>query len=111
MANQPKIDIAPQYYEAILEILNMYLPNRLVWAYGSRVKFSASKYSDLDLVAFEATDLQIRDAIEAFEESILPYRVSLMSWETLPKEFQNNINECYVEITSAHINQFYDNQK
>ena len=98
MAVQQQIDITSEHYKEICGILNRYLPNSIVWAYGSRVKFTANKHSDLDLVAFGVSDIRIGNAMEAFENSKLPFRVSLMLWESLPEEFQNNIKKCYVLI-------------
>ena len=98
MAVQQQLDMASEHYEEICRILNRYLPNEIVWAYGSRVKFTANKNSDLDLVTFGVSDIQIGDTLEAFENSKLPFRVSLMLWESLPNDFQNNIKKCYVLI-------------
>jgi len=98
MAEKQQIEVDAKYLELISQILKKYLPNSIVWAYGSRAKFTADKYSDLDLVAFDASDIQIGDTLEAFENSIVPFRVSLMRWEKLPEDFKKNIQDCYVEI-------------
>lgn len=46
------IDLTSAQHKAVRSLLNTYLPNTLVWAYGSRVKLTARPSSDLDLVAF-----------------------------------------------------------
>ncbi|PIE78501.1 MAG: hypothetical protein CSA15_07340 [Candidatus Delongbacteria bacterium] len=92
------IDIEPRHEKILKEILEKYLSNKTVWAYGSRVKWTATKVSDLDLTVFGASEKQIYDAKEVFEESSLPFRVSLMAWEDMPEEFKDNIREKYVVL-------------
>ncbi|NOQ77584.1 MAG: nucleotidyltransferase domain-containing protein [Methylococcaceae bacterium] len=85
--------------------LKQYLPNTEVWAYGSRVKGTASSYSDLDLVAFTCSSQQsaVFDLKEAFEESDLPFRVDLFSWGEIPKQFQENIKRDKVLLSSSNM--------
>ena len=46
------IDISVGDHKLVLGLLKQHLPNVAVWAYGSRVKWTARPQSDLDLVAF-----------------------------------------------------------
>ena len=46
-----QVDITPQHLEIVTNILRRHLPDREVWAYGSRVTGRSWRYSDLDLVA------------------------------------------------------------
>ncbi|MDI9363402.1 MAG: restriction endonuclease subunit S [Flavobacterium sp.] len=102
------LDIEPKHLAIVKHILATYLPSNTVWAYGSRVKFTAHKNSDLDLVAFDAAPNAIADAVEAFENSALPYNVSIMLWKKIPADFQANISQKYVIINEPalkeHIN-------
>ncbi len=95
-----KIDIAPKDLKTLLVILKKYLPNTLVWAFGSRVKFTAKQTSDLDLVAFinEKQTLQFSSLKEAFAESNLPFSVDIHNWNELPAAFHKNINSSYVVL-------------
>ena len=79
--------------EAVVSLLDRYLPDTTVWAYGSRVKRTAQPYSDLDMVAFadDAHGMDIFHIKEAFEESVLPFRVDIFCWDELPASFQKNI--------------------
>ena len=63
----------------VLALLQQYLPNTEVWAYGSRVQFTAKPYSDLDMVAFAGKEQgqAVANLHEAFEESDLPFRVDV----------------------------------
>ena len=77
----------------LIEILNDIMPNNEVWLYGSRIKGTARPNSDLDMIVFATSQqsLEIEDLKEAFDESDLPFRVDLFTWEELPKSFHNNI--------------------
>ena len=71
-----------------------------MWAFGSRVKGTARKNSDLDLVAFtdDSQSPLVGQARESFEESSLPFRVDLHVWSDLPESYQANIRELYEAI-------------
>jgi hypothetical protein len=49
------INITTEQREMLLAFLRRHLPGVAVWAYGSRVKFTAHPYSDLDLVCSQQT--------------------------------------------------------
>jgi predicted nucleotidyltransferase len=46
------LDLDPNQLAIVQEILAKYLPNKEVWAFGSRVKGTAKPLSDLDLSIF-----------------------------------------------------------
>ena len=81
-------------------LLQKYLPNTLVWAFGSRVKFTANTNSDLDLVAFitEKQKLSFSLLKEAFAESNLPFKVDLHDWNDLPENFKKNIESSFLVL-------------
>ena len=89
------IDVEQRHYQAIKEILSSFLPYKKVIAYGSRVKWNASETSDLDLVVFNATDKQIYEVKEAFDESNIPFIIQILNWETIPQDFKENIEQKY----------------
>ena len=94
------ITMTSQAHETLLNLLEQYLPNTTIWAYGSRVKGSARPYSDLDLVAFTSEEQRIKvaDLIEALEESDLPFRVDLQVWDEIPSTFHKEIERKYVTL-------------
>jgi predicted nucleotidyltransferase len=62
------------------------------YAYGSRVKGTARKYSDLDLCYQEEIPLSILSQIrEEFEESNLPFEVELVNWKHMRPQFREAI--------------------
>ena len=87
------LDIEPEDQKILLELLNQYLPTTEVWLYGSRIKGTARPYSDLDMVVFTQNNQQmfVFDLKEAFEDSDLPFRVDLFTWDDVPESFHKNI--------------------
>ena len=80
------IDINTSQRKSILEMLKKYLPNTLVWAYGSRVQWTSRPEADLDVVVFSSPDQtrRVSDLKEAFEDSNLPFRVDIFEWDKIP---------------------------
>lgn len=95
-----KIDLSPEHWEIIQNILESYLPGVPVWAYGSRVKETAHPASDLDIVVFTEPNekSKVSESKEAFEESNLPFRVDVFIWDEIPKNFQENIKAKHVTL-------------
>lgn len=99
------IDISKEQKKCLLSLLKTHLPNTKIWAYGSRVKWSARPNSDLDLVAFtnKQQTLTIENLKEALAESELPFSVDLLVWDDIPERFQANIKARYVELQSDEV--------
>ena len=97
------IDISATQSKELLDLLRRYLPGVVVWAFGSRVKWTARLNSDLDLVAFSAPQQQgqVSALKEAFEESDLPFRIDLLVWDELPESFHQNILQQYVVLVAG----------
>ncbi|MCB1176275.1 MAG: nucleotidyltransferase domain-containing protein [Leptospiraceae bacterium] len=93
-----ELDVTPNHLLMVKEILAQLIPSLSVWAYGSRVKGTAKKNSDLDLVVFSIDRLKFISLKEAFEESNIPFRVDIMDWNNIPESFKKNIREKYVVI-------------
>ena len=94
------IDLTAAQRKEVAALLQRYLPDTEVWAYGSRVKCTAKPHSDLDMVAFAAKEQSqaVASLREAFEESYLPFRVDLFVWDEVPEGFQRNIEEVRVVV-------------
>ena len=97
------IDITATQQKTLLAILRRYIPGVLVWAYGSRVKFTARLYSDLDLVAFASPAQRpaIADLKDELAESDLPFLVDLHIWDDVPEHFHDIIRKDYVVLQEA----------
>ena len=95
-----KIDIAAKDLKTIKDLLKQYLPHTLLWAFGSRVKFTDKPTSDLDLVAFINSEQELKFSLlkEELEESSLPFRIDLHNWYELPDNFKKNIESSFVVL-------------
>lgn len=85
----------------VKSILQQFVPNYPVWAFGSRVKGTARPYSDLDLAIMTETPLTFleRDNLkEAFSESDLVWKVDIIDWASTSEEFRQIIQKKYVVI-------------
>ena len=90
-----KIDITAAQMAEVAALLKRYVPDTEVWAYGSRVKFTANPCSDLDLVIFASPkeSTSVYELREAFDVGYLPFRVELFIWDELPEQFHRNIKQ------------------
>ncbi|MGB5736719.1 MAG: nucleotidyltransferase domain-containing protein [Thiohalocapsa sp.] len=100
----PAIDIRPEHWLIIRDILQAYVPQYPVWAFGSRVRGTARPYSDLDLVVVtdQPLSLDVSAALaDALSESDLPWKVDLVDWATTSPAFRRIIEQEHV-IVSGH---------
>ena len=98
------IDLNPKHLKTIQSILAEYIPTYEVRAFGSRVKWTAKDYSDLDLAVVGNDPLSLRQRgqlADAFEESNLPIRVDVLDWQSISERFRQVILERYEVIQKA----------
>ena len=98
MTKEQTIDLSPPQNKILQKILRQQIPNKTVWAFGSRVEWKASETSDLDLVAHKCSGAEIADLKEALEESALLCSVDVLNWEDIPDSFRVNIKKHYVVV-------------
>jgi len=94
---KPNIDIKPQEYAIVKDILIKYLPkNCKIWVFGSRAKNKTRFNSDLDL-AIEyiqpLTKKQIFDLQQAFIQSLLPYEVDIIDMNNISASFKQIVQK------------------
>ncbi len=97
----PLIDIRPDHWEIVRDILKKRVPQYEVWAFGSRAKWNAKPYSDLDLAII--TDKPLSLAVSAaladdFSESDLPWKVDVVDWATTSESFREIIQRDKVVV-------------
>ena len=103
MSAQPLIDIRPDHLIIVREILQKYVPDHEVWAFGSRVKWTARQYSDLDLcvISDQPLDGLISGGLkDDFSESDLPWKVDVVDWATTSASFRKIIEGKKVVVQS-----------
>lgn len=103
MERMPSIDVSPEHYQIVCNILQKHLPPKsTVWIFGSRATGNARKFSDLDLAIDAGHPLSLSDIAalnEAFEGSDLPYKVDILDWLTINEDFKNNILDSRVNLS------------
>lgn len=94
------IDATPTEWGIIQGILRQFVPNREVWAFGSRAQFTAKPYSDLDIAVVACLSgqpalslVEMADLNHAFSISGLPYKVDIVDWSTISEEFKKSIDQ------------------
>ena len=60
----PNIDLNPHDWLEVRRILRAYVPEYEVWAFGSRAKWEAKPYSDLDLAILTDRPLSLHKVAE-----------------------------------------------
>ena len=98
------IAVAPQEWDIVLSILKAIVPHRTVWAFGSRARFAAKPYSDLDLAVVDVAPLNLDETArlhEAFTQSDLPYKVDVVDWAATSPKFQALITRHHVVVRPA----------
>jgi len=86
------IDLAPQDLSLVQDILRAYIPGARVWAFGSRVKGTTRRGSDLDLAIDTGGPLPsyVKSRLaDAFDGAPLPFNVDLVDLHDISSEFQN----------------------
>lgn len=87
----PNIDLNPNDWEEVKYILRTHLPEYEIWAFGSRVSWTAKAYSDLDLAIITSQPLPLTrfaEVREAFDESTLSIKVDLVDWAATIESFR-----------------------
>jgi type I restriction enzyme S subunit len=90
----PNIDINPNDWVEIRRILRTCVPEYEVWGFGSRAKWTAKPYSDLDLAILTDKPLSLEKAAElrsALDESTIPIKVDVVDWAATSESFRKII--------------------
>ena len=101
ISSPPIIDLRPDHWELVLEILQRRLPSRHVFAFGSRATWTAKDYSDLDLAVMgeQPLPLSVLSALnEEFVGSDLPFRVDIIDFANVDDGFRTVIQQHGVPV-------------
>jgi predicted nucleotidyltransferase len=101
------IGITAQEQQIIIDILNKYSDKYSFYYYGSRVKGTFEKNSDLDILikGNEEMPLNLLGEIkEAFDNSKLSYVVNFSDYYSLDKDFYNRIEKDLLKYDTKIIN-------
>ncbi len=95
------LDLGSDQLRMVRDVLAAHLPAASVFAFGSRVRGTAKRFSDLDLVvrAERPLDLDHLGALRsAFSESDLPIKVDIVEWSALGAVFRQMIEQEMVSV-------------
>jgi len=95
------IDLAPEYLNIVRNILRQYVPDAQVWAFGSRVTWTAKEFSDLDLVIIHDELIPADNMVQIAEdlsESNLPIKIDILEWRSISEEFRKEITKQHYSI-------------
>ena len=101
MADQPRFDISTENWQIVRDILQRYVPDRVVFAFGSRAKWTAKEFSDLDIAIIGDEPLSLGlmgEMREAFQESALPFKIDIVDWASITPEFRQIIQASKLQI-------------
>ena len=95
------IDLPPDQLEEVRRIVRQHLPGAEVFAFGSRAKGRAKKFSDLDLLVRASKPLpwlKLAEVRESFEESELPITVDVIDWAGCSETFRQSVSADLVSV-------------
>ena len=106
LSAMPSIAMTAVDLQIVQGILHEYIPNREVWAFGSRVKKTHKPFSDLDLAVMGSESLSLAEMADlsyAFSHSNLPFKVDVVNWATTDSKFQSIIQNHYVVLSELAV--------
>jgi len=99
------IQLTNEQLQFIQQTLSGLLPDAQFFAFGSRAKGSAKRYSDIDILIINKVIIPLitlSQLNEIFTESNLPFKVDLVDWHRITEEFREHIEkEGMVNLMSA----------
>jgi type I restriction enzyme S subunit len=100
----PYIDIRPDHWRIVRDILRKHVPQYEVWAFGSRAKWTAKQYSDLDLAVITNRPLPLKvsaSLADDFSEAVLPWKVDVVDWASTSESFRKIVERDRVGVQKA----------
>ena len=96
-----RLRLAPRHMRTVTTLLASYVPDRPVWAFGSRTFGKARRYSDLDLAIGGSVPLSSgarMDLADAFDASMLPVEVDVVYLNDVDDTFRSRIEPNFLLI-------------
>lgn len=84
--------IEDRHLKIVKQILSLY--PYTFYAFGSRVKGTPRRFSDLDICFIEEIPWNVRAHLDNdFEESDLPFKIDVIDWKSCSQEFKQEIQK------------------
>lgn len=100
------LDIEPRDLATVQAILRRHVPDYEVRAFGSRVRGTNRRTSDLDLAIMTEAPLdagRMGGMRDEFSESDLPFKVDLVDWAATAENFRRLIEERYEVLQAGKV--------
>jgi type I restriction enzyme S subunit len=97
----PPLALRPAEWSIVRAILARLVPDRPVWAFGSRTTGRCKPYSDLDLAVGGAQRLPaalLAELSDAFVTSDLPFKVDVLDWAAANASFKTLVRPLRVLV-------------
>lgn len=105
MNQDAEIALTKAEMSIVNDVLSIVIPEREVWAFGSRVHRRALKrMSDLDICVLGEERIpphKLAMMTFAFDESLLPFKVDIVDWATTSERFRATIEAEHVVLQHA----------
>ena len=101
-----ELGITEKEHNIILNILKEYFDKYAFYYYGSRIKGTFNKTSDLDILIKGNQEMPLRDLVEIkekFDESKLPYIVNFADYNSIDEKFYNLIKDDLVLVEGFEV--------
>ena len=95
------LGITEKEHNIVLEILKEYFDKYSFYYYGSRIKGTFNKTSDLDILIRGNQEMPLRNLAELkekFDKSKLPYIVNFTDYNAIDEKFFNLIEDDLVSV-------------
>ncbi len=100
-----RLGLEVRHLQIVTDLLHKHVPNRPVWAFGSRAFGRARRYSDLDLAVGGVGKLAIGtryDLTDELEESMLPIEVDVVDLNDIDDSFRSRIEPDFLLIENRN---------
>jgi predicted nucleotidyltransferase len=94
------LHLEPRHLAIVQEILRRHIPDRSVWAFGSRASGRLlRKYSDLDLAVEGELEWGTAGCLrDDFDECLLPIKVDIVELGSVDPSFRTRIEKDFVVV-------------
>ena len=95
------LDLEDRYKEFIINSILKIIPNVEIYVYGSRVKGTAVKYSDVDSALKSGEEIPFDTVLKLkafFSDSTFPYMVDIIDLNSISENFKNRIQKDLFKI-------------
>jgi predicted nucleotidyltransferase len=96
-----KLELSERHAQMIEKLLLNHIPDRPVWAFGSRTFGRARRYSDFDLAIAGPSPLSASleyELEEALDRSLLPIEVDLIDLNDVSEPFRARIEPYFLPV-------------